>query len=259
MPYADLGDIRLYYEESGSGVPVMFLHGFTLDRRMWNQQVDYFAAHYSVILPDARGHGLSGAPATGYARDDRVEDLRRFVELLGLERFHLVGLSMGGSTAIGYALKYQTRLLSLTLVSTGAAGYKLPRNFARFDELARTEGLESARAAWRELALKWFKGKRSNPHDLMEKMINEHSGAIWMDPMRGKYPSTPDLEQVHKITVPTCIIAGERDKVFAPLSHSLHEQIDSSRLTIMKDAGHMLNLERPEEFNRLLGTFLESV
>ncbi len=259
MPYADLGDIRLYYEESGSGVPVVFLHGFTLDRRMWNPNADFFAAHYSVILVDARGHGLSSAPQTGYSRDDRVEDLRRFVEHIGLDRFHLVGLSMGGSTAIGYALRYQSKLKSVTFVSTGAAGYKLPRNFSRFDELAKTEGLESARSAWRELALKWFKGKRSDPHDLMKQMIDEHSGAIWMDPLRGKYPSTPDLDQVHTIKVPTCVIAGDRDKVFEPLSQALHQRIAGSRLTIMKDAGHMLNLERPEEFNRLLGDFLESV
>ena len=259
MPYADLGDIRLYFEEYGSGVPVIFLHGFTLDRRMWSQQADYFSQRYYVILLDARGHGLSSAPNTGYSRDDRVEDLLRFVEQLGLDKFHLVGLSMGGSTAIGFALKYQTKLRSMTIVSTGAAGYKLPRNYGRYDELAKTVGLEAARAEWRELSLKWFKGKRSGPHDLMKQMIDEHSGAIWLDPMRGKYPSVPDLEHVHEITVPTFIIAGERDRVFVPLSQQIHERIAGSRLSIMKDAGHMLNLERPNEFNTLLDGFLESV
>jgi pimeloyl-ACP methyl ester carboxylesterase len=212
-----------------------------------------------VILLDARGHGLSDASPTGYSRDDRVEDLRGFVELLGLDKFHLVGLSMGGSTAIGYALKYQSTLRSMTVVSTGAAGYKLPRNYGRFDELARTVGLEAARSEWRDLSLKWFRGKRSGPHDLMKQMIDEHSGAVWLDTMRGRYPSTPDLDHVHKITVPTFIIAGERDKVFVPLSQGLHERIAGSRLRIMKDAGHMLNLERPQEFNSLLGEFLESV
>jgi pimeloyl-ACP methyl ester carboxylesterase len=259
VPYADLGDIRLYFEEYGSGVPVIFLHGFTLDRRMWSQQADYFSQRYYVILLDARGHGLSSAPNTGYSRDDRVEDLLRFVEQLGLDKFHLVGLSMGGSTAIGFALKYQTKLRSMTIVSTGAAGYKLPRNYGRYDELAKTVGLEAARAEWRELSLKWFKGKRSGPHDLMKQMIDEHSGAIWLDPMRGKYPSVPDLEHVHEITVPTFIIAGERDRVFVPLSQQIHERIAGSRLSIMKDAGHMLNLERPNEFNTLLDGFLESV
>lgn len=259
MPYADLGDIRLYYEEHGSGVPVVFLHGFTLDRRMWTPQVDHLAERFTVIVVDSRGHGLSSAPSTGYSRDNRVEDFRRFVEQTGLDRFHLVGLSMGGSTAIGYALRYQEKLLSMTLVSTGAAGYKLPRDFGRFDQLARTEGLESARAAWRELTLKWFRGKRSGPYDLMERMVNEHSGAIWTDPMRGQYPSTPDLEHVHIIRVPTLVVAGERDRVFVPLSQALYERIVGSRLTIMKDVGHMLNLERPAEFNRLVTEFLESV
>lgn len=259
MPYADLGDIRLYYEEYGSDVPVVFLHGFTLDRRMWAQQADYFAQEYYVILLDARGHGLSSAPQTGYSRHDRVEDLRKFVELLGLDKFHLVGLSMGGATAIGFALKYQTKLRTMTIVSTGAAGYRLPRNYGRYDELAKTVGLEAARAEWRDLSLKWFKGKRSGPYDLMKQMIDEHSGAIWLDPMRGKYMTAPDLDHAHEITVPTYIIAGERDKVFVPLSQALHERIAGSRLTVLKDAGHMLNLERSEEFNTLLASFLESV
>lgn len=258
MSYAELGDIRIYYEEAGAGIPAVFLHGFTLDRRMWNPNVDFFANKYDVILPDSRGHGLSSAPKTGYSRNDRVEDLRRFIEDLGLDKLHLIGLSMGGSTAIGFALKYQDRLRTLTLVSSGAAGYKLARDFGQFDEVAKTEGLEAARSEWRELSLKWFVGERSGPRELMERMINEHSGAIWMDSMRGKYPSTPDLDQVHRITIPTLIIAGERDKVFVPLAEALHERIAGSRLVVVKDVGHMVNLERPEEFNRLVGEFLES-
>jgi 3-oxoadipate enol-lactonase len=259
MPYAELGDIRVFYEEYGSGTPVVFLHGLTLDRRMWTPQIEPFAAHYRVIVVDSRGHGLSDAPVTGYSRDQRVEDLHRLADLLKLDQYHLVGLSMGGSTAIGMALKYQWQLRSLTLVSTAAAGYNYGKDFGRFGRIASEQGLETAMKAWRDMSLIRYTGKLAGPRELMASMINDHSGAVWLDPMRGKYTSTPDLECVHAITVPTCIIVGELDKVFVPLSEELYARIAGSQLHVVKDAGHLLNLEQPEEFNRLLAGFLESV
>jgi 3-oxoadipate enol-lactonase len=97
MPHATIDNIRFFYEEAGSGPPVVFLHGFTLDHRMWQPQIEYFKERFRVICPDARGHGKSDAPLTGYSRAHRVEDLAGLVDRLGFERFHLVGLSMGGA------------------------------------------------------------------------------------------------------------------------------------------------------------------
>ncbi|MFZ5979117.1 MAG: alpha/beta fold hydrolase, partial [Candidatus Zixiibacteriota bacterium] len=113
----------MYYEEYGTGEPVVFLHGFTLDHRMWTPQIEFFRPYYRLLIPDARGHGRSDAPATGYGRRDRVEDLKRFADKLKIDRFHAVGLSMGGSTSLGLALDSPERLKSMTLVSSGAAGY----------------------------------------------------------------------------------------------------------------------------------------
>jgi pimeloyl-ACP methyl ester carboxylesterase len=259
MPYADLGDIRVYYEEYGIGIPVVFLHGLTLDRRMWAPQVEPFASHYRVILVDSRGHGLSEAPVTGYSRDQRVEDLRKLADLLKLDRFHLVGLSMGGSTAIGMALKYQPRLRSLILVSTGAAGYNYGKDFGRFPRMAHEQGIEAALRAWRDMTLVRYTGSLAGIRSQMAAMINDHTGAVWSDSMIHTYPRTNDLDNVHTIAVPTCIIVGEQDRVFVPLSEELYARIVGSQLHIVKDAGHLLNLEQPEEFNRLLATFLESV
>ncbi|RME19624.1 MAG: alpha/beta fold hydrolase, partial [Candidatus Zixiibacteriota bacterium] len=167
MPYADLGDMRMYYEAYGSGPPVVMLHGFTLDRRMWYPNIGALQREYRVLLPDARGHGLSDAPETGYSRDHRVEDLRRLVTALQLDTFHLVGLSMGGSTAIGYALKYQLQLRSLTLVSTGAAGYSLSKKLSRLDEVAKDDGIEAAKARWIEWSLAYY---RHRHHEIGEKL-----------------------------------------------------------------------------------------
>ena len=87
-------------------------------------------------------------------------------------------------------------------------------------------------------------------------MMKEHSGAIWMDEMRGKYPRTVDLDYVHNIKIRTLIMVGENDRIFVPLAKELHEKIDRSILKIITNAGHMLNMEKRDIFNTELSNFL---
>lgn len=259
MPYANLPNVRIYYEEHGSGEPLLFLHGFTLDRRMWRRDVPFFSHSFRVIVYDSRGHGLSDATISGYSRSDRVEDLLHLVDFLKIERFHLVGLSMGGATGIGFALKYQHRLKSLALVSTGAAGYSAGKKFSRLDAIAKEQGKDTVMCEWIKMALSWYKGDKLEIKDFMWTMMNEHSGAVWMDPMRGKYPTSVDLDHIHTISVPTCIFAGSSDRIFVPLAEKLHERIKGSILHIYEGIGHMVNLEAPEQFRSDLKLFLDSV
>ncbi len=259
MPVTELDSFRCYFEDTGQGWPLVFLHGFSLDHRMWQPQVSFFRDDYRVICPDARGHGRSEVTSTGYSRADRVEDLADLVNSLGIERFHLVGLSMGGTTAIGYALSYPERLMSLTLVSTGAAGYSVGGKMSRLDRLARTEGVRVARQKWMEWSLAWYKGDRARLGVFLESIMREYSGSVWADPMRGKYPRENDLDNVHRINVPCRIFAGELDRVFVPLAQALQERIRGSELSIYENAGHMLNLEFPRQFNDDLKAFLEMV
>ena len=264
MPYVTIGDFRLHYDRAGQPgphPPVIFLHGFTLDRRQWRG----LAARLSgdgreLLFVDARGHGLSDAPATGYSRADRVEDLLRFVDTLEIDRFHLVGLSMGGSTGIGFALDHQERLASLTLVSTGAAGWNIGKKISRIDRLAREQGLEAARAKWLQFSLMYFNDDQVQIRDLMTTMIRDHSGAPWMDPRRGDYPDPGvDLDRVSTIAVPTLVLAGEKDKIFVPLAEELAARIPDSRVKVYDNVGHMLNLEAPERFEHDLAAFLDEV
>lgn len=258
MPFAQLSFGRMYYEEKGGGTPLVLLHGFSLDHRMWSPQVDFLARRYRVILPDARGHGRSESPSTGYSRADRVNDLVELVDNLGLEAFHLVGLSMGGSTAIGYALRQPERLKSLALVSTGAAGYGVSRKFEKLNQVAREKSVDEARRRWMDWSLAWYKGKLQDVGEFMESMMKEYDGSVWADPMRGKYPREDDLSRVHAVDVPTGVFAGALDKVFAELAEMLHERMPTSRLKIYPEVGHMVNLEIPDEFNSDLLEFLET-
>lgn len=260
MPFANLGDFRLFYEDLGQGDPTVWLHGFTLDHRMWRPQVEYFVSQYRLILPDARGHGRSDVTPSGYSRADRVEDLLRLADILKIERFHLIGLSMGGSTAVGFALKHPDRVRSLTLISTGVAGYGAGKKLDRLDEIGRKAGPTAARDKWMEWALAWYQEpSRAAIGVFMREMIEHYSGAVWADPKRGRYPREYDLDRVAALTLPSLIVAGELDRVFIPLARQLHRLIPGNQLIVYPETGHMVNLERPDQLNADLKVFLEAV
>ena len=164
---------------------------------------------------------------------------------------------MGGSTAIGYALRYQHRLATLTLVSTGAAGYNIGKKISRVDQIAKERGVDVAKRKWKEMTLSWYRQDKSEIKALLARMMDEHSGAVWLDPMRGKYPRENDLEQVHTITIPTKIVVGALDRVFLTLAKLLHERMPTSNLSIYEGIGHMVTLEAPERFNRELKEFID--
>ena len=259
MPYANLKDIRVFYTDDGAGDVIVFLHGFTLDHRMWEYQVPFFSETFRVICPDTRGHGKSDAPKTGYYRDERVEDVLQLLDKLKIDRCHLVGLSHGGVTAIGFALKYPERLHSLALVSTSAGGFNVGARITQIDRIAREKSVEEARKRWINLSLRWFAEDKVHVRDLIVTMMREHSGAYWSDPMRGKYPRIADLDNVHQITTPTHIFVGALDRIFVPLAHPLHERIQGCGLTIYEKVGHLVNLEIPDRFNQDLLAFISDI
>ena len=259
MPYFHSGNVKLFYQDEGQGAPLLFLHGFTFDHRMWQPQLEFFSSNYRVLILDSRGHGKSDAPETGYSRDHRAVDTKLLLDELKIDKVHLVGLSMGGTTAIGFAFKYPERLKSLVLVSTGAAGHSPGKKIGILDGIALTKGINAAKEKWLEWILVWFNKRDPEIGRLIRKMVNDHSGAIWIDPMRGKYPRTLDLENVHRIQTPTLIIAGRHDKTFLELSVELNQKIENSQFIVLEEAGHMLNLEYPDKFNADLLNFIESI
>lgn len=252
MPFVQNGEIKIYYESCGSGPVLVFLHGFTLDRRMWDRQVEYFSENYQAVVFDARGHGKSEAPLTGYSRDHRETDLLAVVDELGLEKFHLIGLSMGGATAVGFVIDYPGRLESLVLVSAGVTAYNPSGAQDELTKLAKEKGIEAARDKWLATIMPYHRRKPGPTADLIEKMVRDHSGGPWGDPNRGKYEHRNDLELLRTLRLPTLILVGALDLNFVTLGKQLNESIDGSTLEIIPDVGHLLNLETPDIFNARL-------
>ena len=257
MPTVITEEVELYYESKGDGIPLVFLHGFTLDRRMWRRQVDYFSGKYRALCYDSRGHGKSSCPKSGYSRQDRVTDLKNFADRLSLERFHLVGLSMGGATALGYAINYPERLLSLTLVDTAAGGYRPPGKYRDYREVALCKGVDEAKRRWIRTTLFFYANRNEDLREELADIMAGHCGHLWLDPRRGKYNDGDDVELSRKIKIPTLIFVGEKDRYFIPLARTLHKNIEDSELDVIPGVGHMSNMEAPERFNRRLEQFLE--
>ncbi|MEE9441320.1 MAG: alpha/beta hydrolase [candidate division Zixibacteria bacterium] len=259
MPHVDTQEVSIYYETKGRGSTIVFLHGFTLDRRMWGTQVEYFSKRFRTLVYDSRGHGKSGCPESGYSRADRVRDLAALVEKLRLAPFHIVGLSMGGATALGYAIDHPESLLSLTLADTAAAGFQPPPKYKDMRERVESMTIADIKRVWKRNALFYYARKNPQLRDELAEMMDGHCGNLWTDPQRGTYKDRDDVVLSSKIKIPTLIFIGEKDKFFLPLAKKLHQNIENSEMDIVSEVGHMVNMEDSNRFNMRLEQFLDRV
>lgn len=251
--YAEINGGRLYWEAAGAGEPLVFVHGFTLDTRMWDDQWDVFADKYRVFRYDARGFGQSSLPEGPFSHQD---DLHALMQQLGVDRFHLVGLSMGGAIALDYAVMYPQDLLSLVLVDSGTGGPPSPhaRGFA---EIAKAQGLDAAKAAWLVDGL--FLPARRDPDVTrrLEAIVETYSGWHWTTASIEQItPDPPASQRLHDVVAPTLVIVGELDVPRMQDNADVLSKIPGSRKVVIADAGHMANMEKPAEVNAAILEFL---
>jgi 3-oxoadipate enol-lactonase len=266
--FAEINGTTLYYEITGKGTPLIFHHGFTCDHRNWNPQVDYFASKYRVITFDARGHGKSEVPDTiPYSYE---EDLAGLMDYLNIEKAVIIGHSMGGAPAFFYTLHHPDRVLGLVLAEGGAflsdpAIVDTSNIPGYFNELyhaiavARNEGLEKGKKAW--LNIHPMKNAAENPisSELLKSMIEDYSGWHWLN--RDPHKENPEgtIEMLKSINAPTLIVAGEYSHpVLKDLVLVQSQYIPNSKLVIIKNSNHMLNIENPDQFNKELESFLKN-
>jgi pimeloyl-ACP methyl ester carboxylesterase len=255
--FADINGGRTYYEISGSGQPLVFVHGFTLDTRMWDEQFEAFADRYRAVRYDVRGFGKSSLPAGPYAPED---DLKALLDHLGIDKAHIVGLSMGGRIVIDFAVKYPERVASLVPVDAGIGGYNRPNTAATYAKVAAEKGLEAAIDAWMNSPL--FAPAVANPPAAaaLQRIVSEYSGYRWQnaDPLVDLVP--PANDRLDKIAAPTLVIVGELDLLdIHVMGKRMEDLIPDARMVIMKGVGHMSNMEDPATFNRILSDFLASL
>ena len=272
MPHATTEDgIRLYYEEAGSGKPLILVHEFAGDHRSWEPQMRHFGQRYRSIAFNARGYPPSDVPEspTSYSQSRAADDIRSVLDHLGIDRAHVVGLSMGGFATLHFGFRHAARALSLCVAGCGYGAE--PEQRERFRTEAATIADFITSAGMPAFADKYAYGptrvqfENKDPRGFAEfkKMLAEHSGLGSANTQLGvqrERPSLYDLvEDMKRLTVPTLILSGDEDWPCLPPGILLKRNIPSAALAVMPNCGHTINLEAPDEFNRIVGDFLALV
>lgn len=258
----DIDGAQIYYEIDGEGPPIVLLHGAMNDTRQWAPQVPVLVERFTVVRFDQRGYGRSTLPPTPYRSH---EDFRKVFEVLGIERPHLVGSSMGGRYAVDYAVAYPDGLRSLVVHPGGLSGddYQDPaflEDFTAISEAAARGDL--AEATRLVLEIEPMRRAAADPEirKELETIIGDYSWQAFREPDPWLETETPATEHLGAIKVPTLIVIGEHDIAdHHRQARLLADGIAGARLAVIPDASHMLNMEQPDLFNQAILDFLAAV
>jgi pimeloyl-ACP methyl ester carboxylesterase len=272
VPPATTDDgVRLHVEESGEGTPILFVHEFAGDHRSWEAQVRAFGRSYRCVTYAARGYPPSDVPEDvgAYSQDLAVSDAVAVLDHLGIDRAHVVGLSMGGFTSLHLALRYPDRTRSAVVAGVGYGAHPDVRESFRGEAEAiaaafEADGAASFAARYAEgPARVQFQNKDRRGWEEFAGQLAEHSVVGSANTMRGvqrERPSLYDLrEELAEIGVPLLLLVGDEDEGCLDANLMLKRTIPSAGLAVLPRTGHTSNLEEPELFNRLVGGFLSAV
>jgi pimeloyl-ACP methyl ester carboxylesterase len=269
MAWAKTDDgVRLHYEDTGAGEPVVFVHEFGGDHRSWEPQVRYFARRHRCITYAARGYPPSDVPESVemYSQRRAVEDIAAVMDAAGVAQAHVVGLSMGGFATLHFGLDFPARARSLVVAG---AGYGAEKQFEAYFrdvslEVARqfeTQGAEQFAKTY-SLGASRVQFQNKDPRGWQEfaTQLGEHSSLGSANTMRGvqaRRPSIYDLEdRLKALTIPTLVIVGDEDDHCLQPGIFLKRTVPSAGLLILPRTGHTLNLEEPDHFNRFVAEFI---
>jgi 3-oxoadipate enol-lactonase len=260
--FVDVNGARLYYETAGpaSAETIVLVHQFTLDARMWDDQMSEFARRYRVIRYDARGFGRSSPIRGAYLPRD---DLRGLLDALKVTRVHVVGVAMGARYAIDFALAYPDRVRTLVVAdpSVSGLGFTGPfvSEYAQAAAAARAGNIGDAKQRWLSSSL--FGATREKP-DVMKRvqeMVASYDGWLFAntDPAIATQPAAAQL--LGRIKAPVLVVLGERSlRDIHAMGERVYRDAPLARRVVLKETGHLANMESPAAFNRAVLEFLAS-
>ncbi len=262
--YAEVNGTRLYYETAGAGHPLVLIHGYTLDSRMWDDQFETLSKKYRVLRYDLRGFGKSAYPSPDKSYC-HTEDLRALLDYLKISKAYVMGLSMGGGIAVEFTLEHPDVAQALIPVDSILGGFSYSDEFnSIFNELLTKfseEGLDSAKKVWTgcQLFKPIFELPEAAPR--LSTMVSDYSGWHWStnsDAMQSITPAA--IGRLGEIDVPVLVVVGGRDMSdFLEIARVMERDIPDARLAVLEGVGHMSNMEDPGSFNREVLSFLESL
>ena len=256
--FAKLSNAKLYYEIAGKGQPLILIHGGNMDRRMWDEQFETFAKSYKVIRYDVRGFGKSDRQVKAFAHHQDLYELMRFLKI---KKANIVGLSLGGGIAADFAITHPEMIENLILVCPGINGFTIASDGGAYSiatiEAARDEGYAQATEMWLKspymipamehpaLRAKLRRLSLDNAHNWLANFV-------WSRDLK---PST--RERLHEIKARTLLIVGDRDVPnMLKLVDEAAAKISGARKLVINGVGHLPNMERPGEFDKIVLDFL---
>lgn len=264
MPIANINGVDLNYEVTGQGNTVVLLHGYTGSSQEWANQIPVLSPKYRVVTLDYRGHGKSAAPSREkeYSVPIFANDVFALLRRLDIKKVCLVGHSLGGFTALEFALEHPDMLAALVLVDTSSGEFARPSGYAqlrpKIDELARSQGMEAAfeyDAVNNPMRIERFQ-KHPELKEIMRQkaLMTSVEGYIYASKAIGKW--APLTSRLSEIKVPALIYWGDEDSPFAEAVQILKGGIADSALVTVKGVGHSPHEEAPDVFNEALLKFL---
>jgi pimeloyl-ACP methyl ester carboxylesterase len=263
--------VNLYYEEAGSGTPVVFVHEFAGDLRSHEPQMRFFSHSHRCIAYNARGYTPSDVPedVAMYSQDRAADDICAVLDGLGIDKAHIVGVSMGGFAAVHFGLRHAGRALSL---SPGGCGYGSPldvhehfsKEAEKLADAIEQRGMQAMGEVYTATAARvQYQNKDPRGWAEFKQQFQEHSQLGSANTMRGCQSRRPSLfaleDGLRKITVPMLIVVGDEDEPAIDASVFLKRVVPSAGLVIFPKTGHAVNLEEPDLYHQQLSNFFRLV
>jgi pimeloyl-ACP methyl ester carboxylesterase len=271
MPYAEAQGAKLYFEETGTGFPVVFVHEFAGDMRSWEPQLRYFGRFYRCIAYNARGFPPSDVPKDPvlYSQDIATDDIAAVMKAAEIEKAHVVGLSMGGFAAAHFAMRYGHLAKSVVIAGCGYGAD--PSKREQFKEEAEATADRLEREGMEKMARVYGSGptrvqlenKDPRGYDEFISQLAEHSVQGSANTLRGVQAVRPSLyaleDKLKAVDVPALIVTGDEDEPCLEPGLFMKRAIPTSGLVVIPKTGHACNLEEPEAFNSALREFFLAV
>jgi pimeloyl-ACP methyl ester carboxylesterase len=272
VPYATTDDdVRLYYEDTGSGTPIVFLHEFAGDHRSWEPQLRHFARNYRCLVFAARGFPPSDVPIdrTAYSQSRAVSDIIAVLDAAGVEKAYAVGNSMGGFGALHFALEHPDRCLGSVVAGCGYGSHPDAEQAFRADSekvavAFETQGSEGV-SQWYGVgpARVQYQAKDPRGHAEHVRVLAAHDAVGAANTMRGVQMARPSLhglrDSLATCRPPVLVVAGDEDNGVLETDLMLKRTIPRCGLAVLPKSGHVTNLEEPDLFNLLVQRFFTAV
>lgn len=259
---AEVNGTRLFYETQGQGPALLFVHGFTLDHRMWRRQARALIERFRVVCYDVRGFGRSDMPtSTPYSH---AQDAAALCEHLGLERVVVIGHSIGAAQSLELALTHPSLVAGwVSVCMSGLGGIRFPPDvtsmFGAVRSAASAGDLQGAKRIWANCA--WFTSARAVPElqSELDDMVRDYSAWHWLNDNPAKGIEPPAGARLAELRMPALVITGERDLRYnAVVGQALMRSIPGATALTVPNAGHMACMEAPDAVNRAIAAFATS-